>query len=640
MNNFQKLVFLLFFLEIKLIIPQIYDNYESGILEEGNYDILDVIDYHNINLIVSTSKNIYKGIPPKKTVKTNANLINSTSLITINENFLLAACLQDSFLGKISLSDGKFTSFLSYTDISISSSLQIPIKSCSLSNIDNTIFIGYSKIEYFEDTNETNKTNIIFKIEITNKDSITDGPLIDISKEIKYFQFPVSTIMTSSSRQISCEPLRIKNNENNEYRLVCLHEGIYQYSSEGESIWENKVYATTIRSDFSNFEINMTEIQINYGNNDLGFRIFKENDTYSRCMTSNSLVEIYLTTTDSITKISKTYLPNILYKFDADMDLFSYNNKFRFSAKKTAFMGIDNIFYFQINFNYYPNYFMLYNYQEKNIKKLLGYYNQEGNKIFCLYQTSNNLKYFVFDYKRQIFTFDYYSSDYNSYRYIKSYETIEYDINFFSDLGYLNVESIKYGLYGWVVTETKYFGIDFLKTLASNNKLIPEPSLNDWKTYYFSLMEHNEKEYTRIYHLNNLNLVIETCKEDCFSCWDGYNTCTDCSQRNDMVLLKGSEDECYPSSYIIKQYIFNEEANQFVKCYQSCEYCLESNITSADNKHNCASCLSGYLYSYVYLGNCYKYDNLRITEEKQVIEGKFISAKCSKYKISSTGECI
>ena len=91
--------------------------------------------------------------------------------------------------------------------------------------------------------------------------------------------------MTSSSRQISCEPLRIKDDINNEYRLVCLHEGIYEYSSEGNTIWENKVYATTIKSDFSDFEVNMTESQMKYGDKDLGLRIYKENDTYARCLT-------------------------------------------------------------------------------------------------------------------------------------------------------------------------------------------------------------------------------------------------------------------------------------------------------------------------------------------------------------------
>ena len=329
---------LVFFIEIKFILPQIFDNYESNILEEGNYDILDVTDYHNINLIVSTSKNIYTSIPPTLKISTNAKLINTTSLITINENYLLAACLQDSFLGKISLSSGTFTSLLSYSNIGTYSSLDKPMKICSLSNIDNTIFIGYSKIEYFEETDETNKTNIIFKLNIKNKDDVTNGPLINDLVEIKSFQFPKSTVMTSSSRQISCEPIKIKGDINNEYRLVCLHEGIYEYSSEGNTIWENKVYATTIKSDFSDFEVNMTESQMKYGDKDLGLRIYKENDTYARCMTSNALVEIHLIITDSVTKINKSNLPNILYSFNADIDLISYNNKFRFTSINTTFM--------------------------------------------------------------------------------------------------------------------------------------------------------------------------------------------------------------------------------------------------------------------------------------------------------------
>ena len=77
---------------------------------------------------------------------------------------------------------------------------------------------------------------------------------------------------------------------------------------------------------------------------------------------------------------------------------------------------------------------MLYDYHENNIKKMIGYYNQVENKIICLYQTSNNLKYFAFDYKRKIFTFDYHSSDYNGYRYISSYEKIEYGS------AYMNIE--------------------------------------------------------------------------------------------------------------------------------------------------------------------------------------------------------
>ena len=644
MYNFHKIIFFLILIEFKIILSQIFDNYESNILEEGNYDILDVTDYHNISLIVSTSKNIYTGLPPEIKVTTNANLINATSLITINENYLLVACLQDSFLGKISLSDGNFISLLSYENISTYSSLEIPIKICSLSNIDNTIFIGYSKIEYFEETNEMNKTNIIFQIDITNKDSTTEGPLIDVSEKIKSFQFPKSTVITSSSRQISCEPLKIKDDIKNEYRLICLHEGIYEYSTEENTIWENKVYAVTINSNLSNFEVNMTENQIKYGDNDLGFRIYKENDTYARCITSKALVEIYLKKTDSITQIRKTSLPNILYNLNAKIDLFSYNNKFRFFANKAIFMGKENIYYFQINHNYDENYFKLYNYKEKNIKKIIGYYSQDTDKIICLFQTNQKIKYFIFDYKSNIFSFD--SSSYYFFYYISSFEEIEHDLNYqitnpsLSDLGYLNVESIKYELLENIDNETLYYGIDFYETLITNNLLIPEPSLNDWKTYYLSFIDHIENEYTRIYHIYNLYVKIQTCDEECLTCWDNYLTCTNCTVKPEYAKLIDYEKMCYPPSYKIPYYIYDNETNEFLYCYESCLYCSKSENLSSENEHNCAKCIYGYLYSYEYPGNCYEYPNLSNTEEKRISDEIFISAVCSNFKIASTGECV
>lgn len=56
-NNF---LFILILININLILPQINDNFALNTLEEGNYDLLDVTDYHNMKLIVSTSKSIYR----------------------------------------------------------------------------------------------------------------------------------------------------------------------------------------------------------------------------------------------------------------------------------------------------------------------------------------------------------------------------------------------------------------------------------------------------------------------------------------------------------------------------------------------------------------------------------------------------
>ena len=226
MENIAKkiiLCLLIIVLFLDCVICLINDNYEKNILENDNYDLLDVTDYHNLYLIVTTSKNIYTGIPPVIKTSTEAELINSTSLITLSQNSLLAACLNDSLLTRISLVDGSFTNLLDYSDIDSSLILTVPSTSCSLSKSGNLIFIGYSEAQYIEVINGnyteivSNKTNTVIKLNIEN---IESEPNI---LEKKFFTFPFSTTLTPSPRQISCEPINILNDETN-YRLVCIYE--------------------------------------------------------------------------------------------------------------------------------------------------------------------------------------------------------------------------------------------------------------------------------------------------------------------------------------------------------------------------------------------------------------------------------
>ena len=135
------------FLNINLDCCQINDNFAINTLEEGNYDLIDVTDNHNLNLIVSTSKNIYTGLPPTLKTTTTANLISVSSVISVSSTHLLAACLQDSFLTKIRLSDGETTKLLDYSQIT-SPSISVPEKICSLSIYDKTLFIGYTTINH------------------------------------------------------------------------------------------------------------------------------------------------------------------------------------------------------------------------------------------------------------------------------------------------------------------------------------------------------------------------------------------------------------------------------------------------------------------------------------------------------------
>ena len=637
-----KFLFFLLFLNIGLVLTQINDNFTSGILEEGNYDLLDITDYHNMNLIVSTSKKIYTGIPPALKVETNANLISVSSLITINQNYLLAACLQDSFLGKINLLTGDFQSLVSYSDVDSSRTLEIPQAICSLSNIEDIIFIGYSEIKQESDGKKS--YNTIYKITIKNKNFIDDGPSLDDTIEIERKDIEAAIdVVSSSLRQISCEPLNIVDNPN-DYNLICLYEEISTFIIDSsKTIISSDVFGFTINPAFDDFEVSIKEFTVDSGDRALGFRIYRENSTYAKCVTGMSMKEIYL---DASAQILETSFSSSLYNLNADVDLLSYNNQFKFifSASQTSFMGKNNIYMFQINQKFYKNYLKLYNYQETAIKKIFGFYIEDNNKIIFLYQTDNGIKYFTIDNN-----IDMYSLESNSHTIeLGSYQETQYDLNelvttpTLSELGYLNVEYIEY------VTEigedgdtydNDYLGIEFNELLMSNNVLIPEPSLNLWKTYFLSFIDHKENEYTRIFHLETLTVVIHTCERNCYSCWDGFNTCTDCTN-SDYAYAEDSPDGCFLKTYPVEGLIYNSSHNMFLLCYSSCKFCTDASSDATDQK--CSSCSSGYLYSYTNLGNCYRYTGLKITSDKEVDLNQelFISSTCSNYKIASTGECV
>ena len=149
----------------------------------------------------------------------------------------MAACLQDSLLTSININTGFSASLLGYSQIN--SGLQIPITICSLSKMDNFVFIGYSKIEYNQE--KVNKTNIVIKLKITYDSS--GAPILDNSFQKKFYQFP-SLIKTPSAKQISCEPLKYTDTN---FRLVCVYEdlrfdenfGSLRYYILGASMNEN-----------------------------------------------------------------------------------------------------------------------------------------------------------------------------------------------------------------------------------------------------------------------------------------------------------------------------------------------------------------------------------------------------------------
>ena len=637
---------------------QINDNYKSDILEEGN-DLVDIKDYHNLSLIITTSKKIYKGIPPRLKVTTGAKIISVTSIITLNENYILAACLQNSLLTKININDGSYSSLVDYTDykekhtsfLGVTSYSNIlssaPTESCSLSILDNTVFIGSNKnveTNYWNDYQygQYNKTMIVFKIQIKDKDS-ENGPVLDNKESNEYYKFPKSTVLTKSSNQISCEPLRITNDLDN-YRLICLFETSESYRTDyfSSKKIEYNVYATSIKNTFDGFENIMNEFKIVNSSDQSGFKIYKLNDTHARCLSKHNLTDISLIkqNTNEI-KINGVYVNDDFHSFKADLDLFSYNQGLRFIVQKTSFMNLNNIYSFRINKENANNYYTAYDYKETDITKIMGYYDVNDDYIILFYQTPRNIKYFTITNSERIYNFN----SYNKIIQMKSYEHIEYNITDLiediSNFGNLNVVQITRNLSGLVRSEN--FGVDFYDPFMDDNILIPEKSFKTWYLYNLSFVEHIKNKYTRIYYLKDVYIIINTCNSfDCISCWNDSNICDVCTIENSLALLSNDSNKCYPINHLVKGYKYNEQKNLFEKCYPSCEFCFASSSNKSD--HKCESCAEGYLFSYKYKGNCYKINNLNMNEVKTVSNINSInfieSSSCPLYKIYSTGECV
>lgn len=324
--------FLLFLVIIQLIICEINDNFVHGILEEGGYSLLDVADYLNLSLIVSTSGNIYNGTPSNRISQTTANFNESTFIAVCNEDYILASCLKDSLLTKIRISTGEYRSLLSYSDYD---SITASNSSCCISIYEDIVFIAISQYNL-----ENRTINSFIKLHIENKNDIINGPNItDEDKQI--FVYPYPYTRSNTSRDISCETIVEKNN--NEYRLLCVHENRTD---------QNLIYAFIINKDFNEIQ---NEVQIDKSSNEFGFRVYYYDKYYIRCVLRKKMYDLYLNENFEIKKVTVE-----INNFESFPRLFAYSNNFVFCVRTdTSFYydgsygGINYFLIYTFSINYY-----------------------------------------------------------------------------------------------------------------------------------------------------------------------------------------------------------------------------------------------------------------------------------------------
>ena len=190
-----------------------------------------------------------------------------------NENYILAACLNDYLLVKININNGDYVQLVEYSEFN--SIIVSDSSSCSLSIYNDIIYIGIS-----QPSSDNKIKNAVIKLNIINKEDLTNGPTIDTSNK-KLFIFPVEHKKTTTTRDISCET--IVKSMTNEHKLLCVYENI----DDSNKI----VYLVSIDFDSDDFENSNIVTQSSIEN---GFRLYKIDDNNLRLVLRKTVYEIYI----------------------------------------------------------------------------------------------------------------------------------------------------------------------------------------------------------------------------------------------------------------------------------------------------------------------------------------------------------
>ena len=299
-----------------------------------------------------------------------------------------------------------------------------------------------------------------------------------------------------------------------------------------------------------------------------------------------------------------------------------------------------NFYYFHINKLTSGNYYKINLYSESQVLKVLCYYEELNDILVVIFQGAT-IKYFTLQNHKNLFEID-------SFSYIielKSNEVSQIKVDdIFNIPNYGNLQVYSKRTNNTENDNTLYFGGDnFPSNLINFDSLETDKSLNNWYDYNLAFID-NEIEHARLFILIKVYLYVRTCYSQCISCGVEYDKCDIC-KFGELAQKKDSDDaNCYSINNTVEGYIYNLASNMLEKCYDSCKFCKKSSEESSSSEHNCESCKEGYIFSYQFLGNCYKINDSELNLDKKVNSIADLSfslvESCPNYRINSTGECI
>ena len=657
---------LLFLIQMKGILLVYFESFQTGMLEDTG-SFIDISDYYNLYPIITADKNIYLGIPPTYKVNTNSSIIEISSAVTYNNNYILIACTQNYLLSVIDIETGNEDPLVSYDNMNIPDSI------CSISYKDNYVYIGFShkitpiyafpkKLYNLENINDLSQVVIDDKSkymiasntdlsEIIHNDSyyiyydynnaylqsgvkkiklVNGQPILDQSFIILNYTFSFKDKyldLLDIRKSFSCE---IIDTEEGHPRLVCGHVRI----NKTESDTLHYCNASLLNSDFTNIE---DETHLDHYSSKKSIRLQRDDSTHIKYILTNFVYIITLNKEgDNYKLVAKTDVFTFL-KFFCVNEHFFYNNGYLFTL-------FGNTMYIKKSTT--GNYITAVD--SVSIKKIIGYYNQDEDKLLFLYATTNKIKYFTLQNMYDLFHFE----TRQITKEVISGTTTTIDINDLITSPTSHELLSLYSLSHFIsITEANRTYDKYTFDKDSHNLTI-QPSLNDWVTFnfYFDGETTGTTGITTGFHLNK-TVAIKTCLFKCGKCYSDFSVCDDDAdcKANFTRYRDSSNIECYPNDQNFPNYIYNQTTNYFEKCYSRCKFCSLMEEISSSSSHNCKVCEEGYIRSYRYLGNCYKidypYNSSEYFKIVNNIDDEYFTQVDSchalgKMPINNTGECV
>jgi len=654
-----SLLFLLLIFNLNKVNSVYLDSFKLHTFSELN-SLIEITDYYNLSIFMTSSKEIYKGIPPNKisTISSTQNFINLTSGVTYDENYILLVCADEYLVSKIEIETGNLTPLINYENITMS------YYNCGSFTDKDYLYISMShiitpkKTEILIKNNTNNETNYLTDLIYNSTDEFdyitfddyehqylehsvikiklnfdeNNGPIIDEESEIIKYTLKYTTeyfYLLPKTSIFSCETINVKNvNEGN--KVVC---GYIEVNSGG------RYYAKGIViSEDTDQVLQIKDLES------------KSSSIKLQKINSDSLVVItslYVSVL-SIEKIAGEYKleqsqSNYFLKFESENDLYFYNNDFLFSST-----GTSHEIYIRKNNSF--NYFKFKD-PLKNITKILGFYSEENEALVALYEYENN-KLVYFTLENITFLYDFKAVP-KINQVISNTETI-FNIRELiktpSEFKPLQLESLNYFIN--IKDRKKTYDKYILDNETQN--LTIYGSDNDWVTfnfYYEGIKEQNPPKYISYgFFLKDCKFTIRTCQFKCGSCNESYEECSSGSCKQNFAMKRDDDNfECFSNDQNFLNYKYSNESNLFEKCYKSCKFCSEIDSKSSASSHNCLVCEDNYLKSYQYPGNCYyipyPFNNSEHTKNAININDENYTRIDScpndkSYKIIETGECV